>query len=39
MFSPAFLAFLIYGALLWCAVSSLALLAMLVRDLLQGRTW
>jgi hypothetical protein len=39
MFSSGFLTVLVYGALVWCAISSVALLAMLVRDLLQGRTW
>jgi len=39
MFSTGFLSLLVYGALIWCAVSSIALLTMLVRDLLQGSTW
>lgn len=39
MFSAAFLTFLVYLALTWCAVASAALLAMLVRDILQGTSW
>jgi uncharacterized protein YuzB (UPF0349 family) len=39
MFSSGFLTVLVYGALVWCAISSVALLAMLVRDLMQGKTW
>jgi hypothetical protein len=39
MFSSQLLTFLVYGALIWCAVSSVALLGMLVRDLTQGKTW
>ena len=39
MFSSGFLTVLVYGALVWCAISSVALLTMLVHDLLQGKTW
>ena len=39
MFSSQFLSILVYGALIWCAISSLALVAMLVRDLAGGKTW
>jgi uncharacterized protein YuzB (UPF0349 family) len=39
MFSSGFLTVLVYGALIWCAISSIALLALLVRDLLHGKTW
>jgi len=39
MFSSAFLAFLVYGALSWCAIAAVALLLMLARDLMQGRVW
>ncbi len=38
-FSSGFLTFLVYGALIWCAISSLALGAMLVRDLMRGESW
>ena len=39
MFSTEFLTVLVYGSLIWCAVSSTALLVMLVRDLMRGTTW
>jgi uncharacterized protein YuzB (UPF0349 family) len=39
MFSTGFLTVLVYGSLIWCAISSTALLAMLVQDLLKGSTW
>ena len=39
MFSTQFLTVLVYGSLIWCAISSAALLAMLVRDLIKGSTW
>ena len=39
MFSTQFLTVLVYGSLVWCAISSTALMLMLVRDLLKGTTW
>lgn len=39
MFSAAFLSLLVYGALVWCAVSAAALIGLLVRDLLRGTSW
>lgn len=39
MFSAGFLSILVHGALIWCAISSLALLAMLVRDIAGGSSW
>jgi hypothetical protein len=39
MFSSQFLAILVYGALACCALSSIALLLMLARDLMKGETW
>ena len=39
MFSYEFLSFLVIGSLVWCAVSALALLGLLLRDLMQGSTW
>jgi len=39
MFSAGFLTILVYGALIWCTVSAIALLALLIRDLLHGTSW
>jgi len=39
MLSAAFMTFLVYLSLTWCAVSAAALIAMLVRDILQGTSW
>ena len=38
-FSEEFLAVLIYGSLIWCALSALGLAAMLVRDGRSGEIW
>lgn len=38
-FSTGFLNLLIYGSLVWCAVSAIGLSAYLVRDLLKGEVW
>ncbi|MBB3991819.1 hypothetical protein [Croceicoccus naphthovorans] len=38
-FSAGFLEILIYGSLIWCGVSALALAAMLVRDGKAGDIW
>lgn len=38
-FSEGFLEILIYGSLAWCAVSAIALGAMLVRDGKSGEIW
>lgn len=38
-FSPGFLGFLVYGALVWCALSALGLSFFLVRDLMRGEVW
>lgn len=38
-FSQGFLEVLIYGSLVWCGVSALALAAMLVRDGKSGEIW
>jgi len=39
MFSAEFLSLLVYGSLGWCALSALALITMLIRDLSRGVTW
>lgn len=39
MFSAGFLTFLVYGSLIWCALSAIALATMLLRDLLRGESW
>ncbi len=39
MFSAGTLSLLIYGSLIWCAISATALLAMLVRDIAGGTSW
>lgn len=39
MFSANFLTLLVYGSLIWCALSAIALGAMLLRDLLRGESW
>lgn len=38
-FSPGFMELLIYGSLIWCAVSAIGLAAFLVRDLKRGEVW
>lgn len=38
-FSGGFLAVIIYGALIWCALTASGLVALLVKDLLRGETW
>lgn len=39
MFSAGFLTMLVYSSLIWCALSAVALGAMLLRDLLRGESW
>lgn len=38
-FSTGFLGFLIYGSLVWCAISAIGLSAFLVKDLVRGEVW
>ncbi len=38
-FSLGFFDILIHGALIWCALSALALGTLLVKDLLKGESW
>ncbi|WP_281276777.1 hypothetical protein [Alteraurantiacibacter aquimixticola] len=38
-FSSGFLTLLVYGSLVWCAISALGLAAMLIKDLLRGESW
>jgi len=38
-FSAGFLAVIVYGSLIWCALAAIALAALLVRDLAAGETW
>ncbi|WP_281179986.1 hypothetical protein [Croceicoccus bisphenolivorans] len=38
-FSPGFLEVLIYGSLVWCAVSGIGLAVMLLRDGKSGEIW
>lgn len=38
-FSAEFLAILIYGALIWCAVTALGLGSLLIRDAAKGHIW
>lgn len=38
-FSAGFLSFIIYGALIWCALAALALAALLIRDMTKGDIW
>lgn len=38
-FSTGFLGFIVYGALIWCAISALGLAALLIRDLSKGDVW
>ncbi|WP_268872977.1 hypothetical protein [Croceicoccus estronivorus] len=38
-FSPGFLGLLVYGSLIWCALSAIGLTAFLVRDLMRGEVW
>lgn len=39
MFSPAFMSILVYGALVWCAISAIGLVVFLGRDFLNGEVW
>ncbi len=39
IFSSEFLTFLVYGSLIWCAISATALAVMLLKDLLRGESW
>jgi len=39
MFSADFLTMLVYGSLIWCTLSAIALGVMLLRDLLRGESW
>lgn len=38
-FSEPFLSAIVYGSLIWCAVTGLGLAGLLIRDLLSGKTW
>lgn len=38
-FSAGFLEVIVYGSLIWCAISVIGLTATLVRDILRGETW
>lgn len=38
-FSAGFLAVIVYGALLWCALAAIVLAVLLFRDLASGETW
>ncbi|WP_269430660.1 hypothetical protein [Novosphingobium malaysiense] len=38
-FSAGFLTIIIYGALIWCALTGLGLATLLVRDLKNGDIW
>lgn len=38
-FSAGFLEVIIYGALIWCALTGVGLAALLIRDLSKGNTW
>ncbi|MEZ5743428.1 MAG: hypothetical protein R3D89_06805 [Sphingomonadaceae bacterium] len=38
-FSSGFLSILVYGALIWCALSAIGLGALLVRDMSRGESW
>jgi len=38
-FSESFLTTIVYGSLIWCAVTALGLAGLLVRDLVRGQTW
>lgn len=38
-FSAGFLEIIIYGALIWCALTGLGLAGLLIRDAARGETW
>lgn len=38
-FSADFLSLLIYGSLIWCALTALGLGGLLIRDLVKGHVW
>lgn len=38
-FSPEALGILVYGSLIWCAISAVGLGALLVRDIAKGNIW
>ncbi len=38
-FSAGFLTAIIYGALIWCALTGLGLATLLIRDLKNGEIW
>lgn len=38
-FSAGFLETIIYGALIWCALTGLGLAGLLLRDLTKGEIW
>jgi len=39
MFSASFFSVLVYGALIWCALSAVALAVLLWRDISSGNSW
>lgn len=39
MFSAGFLTVLVYGALGWCAVTSVVLIALLIKEGKRGQIW
>jgi hypothetical protein len=39
IFSEGFLTAIVYGSLIWCALTALGLAVLLVRDFLSGGTW
>ena len=38
-FSAPFLSVIVYGALIWCALTALGLAGLLIRDFVKGRIW
>ncbi len=38
-FSATFLGIIVYGALIWCALTAVGLGALLIRDIAKGDTW
>lgn len=38
-FSAPFMTVLVYGALIWCAISAIGLGSILVRDIIRGEAW
>lgn len=38
-FSAEFLEVIIYGALIWCAMTGIGLAALLIRDMVKGNIW